>query len=388
MNTTHMDRAPQCESGQLVLEEPRVQVAIWEDVEAAIQGHHHNPDLQAAKAFSAAMAAHRLTGAPVWPMLVAPPGSMKTHLIGGFDGLPGVHLIDQLTPQTFISGQLEEPGSKRTVPASLLHRIGADGIIIYPDFSTVLAMKHEKKASILADMRRIFDGEIRKEFGTSQSVAERQWKGRITFGVAVTPAIDEHYSIFQTLGERFVMIRWPRAGGVEAALAAMNQEHGTAKEVLKQAIHGLFSSLPIVEPRIPEEYQLKIAALTEIVVRGRTHVPRNGYNKDIIYVPEPESATRLAQQLAQLAKGCALISGRDTVAEEDYVIVRRVGLDCLPPTRRKILACLIAGDSLDTLALPKSSLSYAKEELEAQELMHDGGLSCLATQLIADHQLF
>ena len=360
-----------------------IQPATWKDVRDALQRHHHEPDLQAARAVCAAIGAHYLTGSPVWPMVVAPPGSMKTHLLSGFEGLPGMHFIDQITPQTFISGQLEEKGKKRSAPASLLHRIGADGIIVYPDFSTVLAMKKENKASILADMRRIFDGQLRKEFGTAESLQDREWKGRITFVVAVTPAIDQFYSIFQTLGERFVMIRWPRAGGIEAAIAAMNQQGDTAKQELKAAIHGLFLNLPKVEPTLPLEFQHRIASLTEIAVRGRTHVPRDGYSKNIVYVPEPESATRLAQQLAQLAKGSAVICQRTVVTEDDYSIVKRVAFDCLPPARRQILQALIAGKCLSDLEMPKSTKSYAVEELEAQGLITVGKLSPYAGTLVA-----
>jgi hypothetical protein len=248
--------------------------AHWKAVEDALLSHHHKPDLQAAVAVCASLAAHRLKGAPVWPMLVAPPGSMKTHLLGGFDGLNGIHFIDQITPKTFISGQLDDPHKPNQAPASLLHRIGTDGTIVYPDFSTVLAMKRDSKAAILADMRRIYDGHLKKEFGTSEKLAEREWRGRITFVVAVTPAIDQYYSIFQTLGERFVMIRWPRAGGIDAALAAMNQQNDTAKAELKTAMHALFNGLPSFEPTLPFAIQRRIAALTEIAVRGRTHVPR------------------------------------------------------------------------------------------------------------------
>jgi hypothetical protein len=354
----------------------------WEAVKQALLAHHHKPDLQAAHAVCASVAAHRLNGAPVWPMLVAPPGSMKTHLLGGFEGLPGVHFIDQITPKTFISGQLDEPGRPRKVPASLLHRIGAEGIIVYPDFSTVLAMKRDNKASILADMRRIYDGQLRKEFGTGEDNEPREWKGRITFVVAVTPAIDGYYSVFQTLGERFVMVRWPRAGGVEAAMAAMNQKTNNAREELKAAMHDLINHLPQVEPLLTDPLQQRIAALTEIAVRGRTHVPRSGYSKDIIYVPEAESATRLAQQLAQLAKGSALICGRQVVSEDDFDIVRRVAFDCLPPTRREIIECLMARRELKDLKTPESTLSYAVEDLRTQNLIEKRKLSSYAVQLL------
>ena len=206
----------------------------WEAVEAAILTHHHKPDLEAARILYSGVAAHWLEGAPVWPMLVGPPGSMKTELLNGMDGLPNVHFIDQITAKTFISGQIGDPLRKRIAPPSLLHRIGKSGIIAYPDFSTVLAMKDDAKASVLADMRRIYDGKLSKQFGTAEDPKQHVWGGRITCVVAVTPEIDRYYSIFQTLGERFVMVRWPRAGGIESALAAMNQDNKQAKQDIGQ----------------------------------------------------------------------------------------------------------------------------------------------------------
>src|SRR5208283_2273620 len=95
---------------------------LWSAVERALLTHHYNPDLQAAQALYAAVAAHNLPGQPVWPMLVAPPGSMKTDLLAGLDGLPTVHLIDRVTPNTFLSGQIkdaESPQSRNS--SSLLH---------------------------------------------------------------------------------------------------------------------------------------------------------------------------------------------------------------------------------------------------------------------------
>jgi hypothetical protein len=341
----------------------------WEDVESAITKHHHNADLEAARILYSSVAAHFLEGPPVWPMVVAPPGSMKTELLNGMDGMSKVHFIDSLTPQTFISGQIDEAPDESKPSASLLNRIGNDGVIVYPDFSTVLAMKRDNKAAILADMRRIYDGQLSKEFGTSQNLKQRDWRGRITFVVAVTPAIDGCYSVFQTLGERFVMVRWPRAGGIEAALSAMNQDTKEAKADLKAAVHGLLTHLKKLKPEITAHCQTRIAAMTEIAVRGRTHVPRSGYNKDIVYVPEAESSTRMAQQLAQLAKGSALLDGRSRVNERDLALVKRVAFDSMPPTRKQVLECLLAGQDPKLLKIPKSTLSYALEELEAQELI-------------------
>lgn len=354
----------------------------WNAVESALLANHHKPDLQAARVLYSAVAAHRLPGQPVWPMLVAPPGSLKTELLEALDGLQHVHLIDKITPNTFISGQLEDEKNPRKVPASLLHRIGTDGIICYPDFSTVISMHRENRATILADMRRIYDGHLRREFGTSQNLQERDWRGRITFLVAATPDVDRYYSIFQALGERFIMVRYPRPGGIEAALRAMNQNREKTRRELREAVHALFTTLQPILPNLCPEMQNKIAALTEFVVRARTHVPRTGYHKDIIYLPEPEAATRLAQQLAQLAKGSALLEKRENVIDDDYLLVRRAAFDCIPVIRRKILDTLIAGKEIDSLGLPASTLSYAREDLGTQDLVSNGKLSPSALELL------
>jgi hypothetical protein len=360
---------------------------FWEAVDVALGAHHHEPDLQAARALYSALAAHRLPGQPVWPMLVAPPGSMKTDLLAALDGLPDIHLIDRVTPNTFLSGQVKDGKRPATGnSSSLLHRIGSSGTIAYPDFSTVLSMNRTHRGSVLADMRRIYDGHLRKEYGTDEDRKEHEWKGRITFAVATTDEVDRHYSVFQSLGERFAMIRWGRPGGVEAALKAMNQDRELGKRELREAVHALFLALPELEPRLSQTMQESIAALAEFAVRGRTHIPRAGNSKELDYVPEIEAATRLAQQLAQLTKGSALLDGREVANEDDYALCKRVAFDCIPTARRKVLKCLFSGGELSQTKLPASTLTYVQEELELVELIvvlpHRRALSSLAKHLL------
>lgn len=250
-----------------------IQKARWRDVENVLLRHHHQPDIEAARCLYSAFAAHDLGGSPVWAMLVAPPGCMKTELLSSLEGLKGVFVVDKLTPNTFISGQLDNPTSPRKTSASLLHRVGAGGILIYPDFSTMLSMNREHRGAVLADMRRIFDGHLRREFGTAHNLPDREWRGRITFLVAATPEVDRHYTIFQTLGERFVMIRWHRPeASQQAAIKAMNQDGTAVKKELADAVKQLFTDLATDAPSLPAALQLKIAALAEFVVRARTHV--------------------------------------------------------------------------------------------------------------------
>ena len=357
---------------------------LWKNVESTLKTHYHEPDLAAALAFYSCIAAHGLDGQPVWPMLVGPPGSMKTELLSGLHDEPHAHFIDQITPQTFISGYIRQNKSDDDRPSGLLHRIGKSGIVVYPDFSTVLAMKPDARASILADMRRIYDGELRKEFGTADSLKQRSWTGRITFAVGATPDVDRCYSVFQTLGERFVMIRWPRAGGIDAALAAMDQDSTTARSDLKSAVTALLASFQGRNPTMSRVFKRRLAALSELTVRARTAVPRDGYSKDIIYVPEPESSTRLAQQLCQATLGAALVLGDDEVGEQHINVARRIAFDCIPAGRRKILDHLIGGRPLKQLDMPAPTRSYYTADLQLQGVLEDDALSPLAIDMLTE----
>src|SRR5207253_4520778 len=114
-------------------------------------------------ALYSAVAAHELSGATVWPMAIAPPGSMKSELITALDGLDGIYLVDGFTPKTFLSGQIPDERTPSNRPASLLHRIGKSGTVLIPDFSTVQSMKAEERGTVYASLRKRYDGKLTKE---------------------------------------------------------------------------------------------------------------------------------------------------------------------------------------------------------------------------------
>jgi hypothetical protein len=296
---------------------------------------------------------------------------MKTEILKTLDGLPGVYFLDEVTPNTFISGKVDAPGKKRTTPASLLHRIGDDGILVSADFSTFLEMDERNRGKILSQLRRIYDGQLRREFGTDENLEEREWQGRITLIAGATPEVDRHHKVFSALGERFVRVRWPRVGGVAAAIRAIEQEDRAGAE-LKETVHKfLFPILswPEIEPpEFPEPLMTRLANLSEMVALARTYIPRDS-DRQIDGVVSTESNTRLPQELAQVGRGWAVLMGRDKVTDEDFSLILRVAWDSIPPARKIVLNALRNKTSPYTAGLPASTTSRAVEDLEAVGLV-------------------
>jgi hypothetical protein len=363
------------------------QTEAWANVERLLRQDYIEPDIDAVKIICSCVAAHRITEhPPVWAMCVAPSGSLKTAILQSLDGLPTVHFIDEVTPNTFVSGRIperkedEEKGRRKRKekrePASLLHRIGGDGFLIAADFSTILSMDERSRARILAQLRRIYDGHFSREFGTEENLSEREWKGRLTFITGATPDIDHHYSVFRSLGERFVQVRWPRAGGIEAGIKAMRQR-GDAASDLRSAIHHLLLPIlrygfsqclkqrPFPSPLFPPEYEVRVAHLGEFVALARAHVPRSRGDHEPVAPPSPEGNTRLPQELAQIGRGAAALAGRTEVTEDDFALVSRAAFDCIPEARMRVIRALCNGASPYATGLAHGLVFRTLEDLEA-----------------------
>jgi hypothetical protein len=353
----------------------------------------HEPDIQAIRIAMASMKSHYLdVGDPAWLFIVAPPGSGKTTTsIMGAAGLPEVHTLGDFTENTFLSGfyghreagLLEKLGT--TLETNKTCATQGNGILLCKDFTTVLSMRRERRAAILAQLREIHDGEFRRDFGTGVT---KIWKGRVTVIAAVTPALDRHYSMFSVLGERFLQVRWHRPHRIagEYAIQQQSKEQGIRGEII-QAVKNVFDRASSTIPSLTKAQEKRIAAISELVAVGRTHVFRNSYgNREIEYVPEPEANTRIAKGLAAICRGAAALNSRKRVGEEDLADAFRVAWDCLPDTRRQIIQTAMNGHRSDDNSR-RATWHRQIEELRELELLTDGQqptLSDTAIELIKE----
>ncbi len=338
----------------------------------------YKPDLQAIRIAMGTIKAHYLgIGTPAWLFVVAPPGAGKTTMtIMGACGLPEVQAIGDVTENTFLSGfhGHKDPGLLEklgpTTQDGNTYTTTGNAILLVKDFTTVLAMRRDKRSVILSQLREIHDGQFRRDFGTGVT---KIWNGRVSIVAAVTPVLDRYYAIFSTLGERFMQLRWHRTDEQAGEWAIDQQGRGEKiRGELRTAVKGIFDGSTDAEVTLPNAMRTRIASLAEVVALARTHVFRNNYgNREIEYAPEPEANTRLSQGLAAIAKGIAALNRRAEVAEADLRDTFRVATDCISDTRRQLLLALIRGADVDHLPISRSVRDRQLEELQELGLVEN-----------------
>jgi hypothetical protein len=362
------------------LARPEGEEEVFSTLNEVLETNFYKPDLQATRIVLGTINAHYLNiGDPAWLFVVAPPGSGKTTTsIMGACGLPEVISLGDFSENTFLSGFYKhtEPGVLekvgKTSQEGNTYTTRGNAIFMAKDFTTVLSMRNETRAMILAQLREIHDGSFKRAFGTGDT---KEWRGRVTVVAAVTPAIDRHYGVFNVLGERFLQLRWHRPDSPEAGEWAIDQQ-GQEEQIradLAAAVKRIFDGADKTVPVLARDMRKRVASLAEVVALGRAHVYRSSYgNREIEEVPEPEANTRLSKGLAAIARGVAALNRRAEVAEADLQDTMRVGLDCLAENRRRILLAAIKGRDLASISLARTVREREVENLEALGILGEG----------------
>ncbi len=110
----------------------------------------------------------------------------------------------------------------------------------------------------------------------------------------------------------------------------------------------------------------RLVNLSAFVVGARTAVERDGYDREVVVMPSTEAPGRLVGELGQFLAGIEAV-GADTATA--WRIVDKVGWDCVPDMRRRVLHALHAqhGQRVSDLAtatdIPRTSVERCVEDL-------------------------
>ena len=296
--------------------------------------HLFLPDTASVDFTAAVMVANRLPqNDPVWGMVVGSSGGGKTEAVQSVADLPEVHQLSSLTSKTFLSGKQLKRGS-----ASLLQRMtdAKESVLVLKDFTTILSMRADDRAEIMAQLREIYDGRLVRETGMGEPLI---WQGHIGFLAGVTPAIDLHHAVIGVLGERFLYLRLPEVDSERIAGVAVDEDQERVmRDELRAAMKAFVEGVPVDQvPEMTAEVRSALITLARRTAWARSSVPRDAYTREILQRPSLEAPTRITKQLRQLWRAAVLMGHEDPLG-----FVARVARDSTRPEDRLTAAELIA----------------------------------------------
>jgi hypothetical protein len=309
--------------------------------------------------------------------LIGPPSSAKTEILNSVSRLPNVLQAATLTVAGLLSGV---PKKQRAGGAKggLLRQIGDFGIVVCKDFGSVLSMRPDAKAEVLAALREVYDGAWTRHLG-SDGGRTLSWKGKVGLLFGSTGVYDAHYSVIGTLGDRFLLSRLAPVGRGQFDRALKHGGAGTIqmRKELADAVACLFAGRrPEPRPIADDEIQL-IDSVIMLAVRLRGAIERDRQRREIEAVYGAEGTARIGLALERL------LAGLDTLGVERALalsVVTAVALDSVPPTRRRAYEHLHAlcrdGKEVasttsiaEVLALPSVTTRRVLEDLTAYGLI-------------------
>ena len=192
----------------------------------------------------AAVAANLLKGDPVWLGLIAPPSSAKTELLNSLSLLPFVKVVETFTPPALLSGSSKKDRAKHAT-GGVLREVGDFGILLFKDFGSLLELRQEQRADMMAALRRIYDGEYTRAVG-AEGGKTLTWRGKAGAIFGGTQAYDAHHAVSGKLGDRFLLFRVETMA--DEQLTKCRLQTGDNAKLMRQqlakAAAGVFAALP------------------------------------------------------------------------------------------------------------------------------------------------
>jgi hypothetical protein len=361
------------EGGELKVIELRGDACTIDETLAVFKRWLVLDDLTPVYAVLGAVAANYLDGDPVWLGVIGPPSSAKTEILNSVSALPKVVHSATVTVAGLLSGtpkKQQASGAK----GGLLRQIGEFGIIALKDFTSVLSMHTETRAEVLAALREVFDGQWTRHIG-SDGGRTLSWKGKVGLVFACTAALDSHYGVIGSMGDRFLLSRMLPVGKdqFKRALVHVGPKCKQMRKELAESVARLFAGRRAEPQAISDDEADEIERVILLAVRLRGTVERDRRNYEIENIPGAEGPARIGLALERL------LAGLDTLGVERRTamgVVKAVAMDSVPPNRRRAYAHLnrIHPEKANTkeiaseLALPVNTTRRILEDLTAYGL--------------------
>jgi len=238
---------------------------------------------------------------PVWLRIIAPAACGKSTHMSLLEPYKTSYIIDSFTSKSFISGYRgnnEDP--------SQLPRMN-NKVLMISDESTMMEQRKEERGLIQAILRKAYDGKVTKAFGNLKEKVEHNASFNIL--VAATPIVDRYYMYNQALGERFINYRLQIPNKrliTEKAVRNQQKNFGLRKKRLSKEFMLYLDSIvtrDFKDIKVKDRDLDRLVDCASFIALIRTHVTRDASGRFVTLLPQPEAASRLVQQMLQVAVG-------------------------------------------------------------------------------------
>src|ERR1700733_6643812 len=298
-------------------------------------------DLAIFDATASAGAAEKLGGDPLWLIVISGSGNAKTETVQSLSGA-GALVTSTITSEGAL---LSATTRSRGATGGLLHKIGARGLLVIKDLTSILAMDSNVRGSVLAAFREIHDGRWERNVGFAGG-RTLTWTGRIVVVAACTTAWDEARKVIESMGDRFVLVRSDSmAGRVESARRAIGNtgREDTMRVELAGAMGALVASADKGVRGLTDVEVERLIKLANVVTWARSGVERD-FKGVVVNAHAPEMPTRFAKQLAKVVRGALSFGMHGDLAMQ---LAIRCARDSIEPLRRNLLLDVAANPGTD-----------------------------------------
>ena len=293
----------------------------------------------------AAAAVERLTGDPLWPLVISGPGNAKTETVQSLAGA-GAQITSTITSEGALLSATPRQLQAGRATGGLLLKLGNRSLLVIKDFTSILSMDRNARGLVLAALREIYDGKWERNVGAAGG-RTLTWTGRIVIVGACTTAWDTAHGVIAIMGDRFVIVRADSVADQARMRSARQAIRNTGQEIqmraeLAAAAGRLIANVSTAEYQLTEAETEQLIKLANIVTWARTGVERD-YKGEMVDAHALEMPTRFVKQLTQLMRGAVAIG---LLPELAMRLAIRCARDSIAPLRRNIL--------LDVAAHPRA----------------------------------
>lgn len=292
-------------------------------------------DLPMLDAVLSVAAVEQLGGDPAWLLVVGGSGNAKTETVGSLIGA-GATVTSTVTSEGALLSATPVKERAQGATGGLLRKVGDRGLIVVKDFTSILSMNRDLRASVLAAFREVYDGRYERNVGTDGG-RTLTWAGRLVLIGATTTAYDSAHGVIASMGDRFALVRMDSTvGRLEAGRQALsNVDHESSMRAeLARAVCGALGRLDPERAELTAAVRDELLRAADLVTYARTAVERDHQGK-IIDAHAPEMPTRFAKMLGQIVRGGLALGMPEDRAMATAV---RVAGDSMPPLRLRLLA--------------------------------------------------